>query len=108
MADGVQITAGAGTSVATDGIDDPGTPGVAGTTQHHQRVKIETGPDGAATDVSEFEPMPTNDEEAICLLRYILIELRVLNTLIQDQSYPSFDLNQLRDDYNSDVAEGVS
>lgn len=48
MADTVPITAGAGTSIATDDIG-----GV-----HYQRVKVTHGQDGSATDVSSASPMP--------------------------------------------------
>ncbi len=51
MADNVSITAGAGTSVASDDIS-----GV-----QHQRVKIGHGADGSATDVSHASPMPVDD-----------------------------------------------
>lgn len=48
MADGVAITAGAGTTIATDDI--------AGI--HFQRVKATWGVDGTATDVSATAPLP--------------------------------------------------
>jgi hypothetical protein len=48
MADGVAITAGAGTTIASDDI---------GGTQH-QRIKIQHGQDGSATDVSSASPLP--------------------------------------------------
>lgn len=48
MADNVPITAGAGTSIATDDI--------AGT--HYQRVKVTFGPDGVAGDVADANPLP--------------------------------------------------
>lgn len=48
MADNVAITAGSGTSVATDDIS-----GV-----HYQRVKPSWGADGSAADVSDSAPMP--------------------------------------------------
>jgi len=48
MADNVAITAGSGTSIAADDIG-----GVK-----HQRVKVEFGADGSATDVSASDPMP--------------------------------------------------
>lgn len=49
MADNVQVTAGSGTSVATDDVS-----GV-----HYQRVKPSWGADGSATDVSDAAPLPT-------------------------------------------------
>jgi hypothetical protein len=49
MADNVAITAGAGTSIATDDIG-----GV-----QYQRVKITQGADGAAVDVSPAAPLTT-------------------------------------------------
>lgn len=57
MADNVAITAGAGTTIATEDIS-----GV-----HHQKVKIEFGADGAATLVEAAAPLPvtlTNLERA--------------------------------------------
>jgi hypothetical protein len=51
MADNVAITPGAGTNIATDDVG-----GV-----QHQRVKVEYGGDGSATDVSNATPLPTFD-----------------------------------------------
>lgn len=51
MADNTEITKGSGTKVATDEIS-----GV-----HVQRVKVQTGADGTAVDVSEAAPMPVSD-----------------------------------------------
>lgn len=52
MADNVTLNSGSGGStVATDDIG-----GV-----HHQRVKIQHGADGSATDVSSASPLPIND-----------------------------------------------
>lgn len=48
MADNIAVTQGAGTSVAADDVG-----GVL-----HQRVKIEFGVDGTATDVSASNPLP--------------------------------------------------
>lgn len=48
MADNVAITAGSGTTIAADDI--------AGVL--HQRVKVQHGADGSATDVSTASPMP--------------------------------------------------
>jgi hypothetical protein len=50
MADNVAITAGSGTTIASDDIG-----GV-----QHQRVKIGIGDDGTAVDVSATNPMPIN------------------------------------------------
>lgn len=49
MADNISITPGSGNSVATDDIG-----GI-----HYQRVKITSGADGTATDVSAAAPLPT-------------------------------------------------
>ncbi len=54
MADNVAITAGTGTTIAADDIS-----GVL-----HQRVKIEYGVDGSATDVSTTNPLPTQGAAA--------------------------------------------
>ena len=48
MADNVAITAGSGTSIATDDISGA----------HHQRVKISVGANGSATDLSKADPLP--------------------------------------------------
>lgn len=48
MADNVAITAGAGTSIATDEVGSV----------HYQRVKATWGADGVATDVSSSNPLP--------------------------------------------------
>lgn len=50
MADNVSVTAGSGTSIATDLIS-----GV-----HYQRMKLTFGVDGAATDVSAADPLPVD------------------------------------------------
>lgn len=50
MADNVAITAGSGTSIATDDIG-----GV-----HYPRTKISIGADGSATDLSSANPMPVS------------------------------------------------
>lgn len=50
MADNVAVTAGSGTTIATDDVG-----GV-----QHQRVKVEFGADGSATDVSAAAPLPSN------------------------------------------------
>lgn len=50
MADGVPITAGSGTTIATD---DDGT-------AHHQYVKLEYGPDNTQTKVSATNPLPVS------------------------------------------------
>jgi len=51
LADGVSITAGAGTTVATDDIG-----GV-----HYQRVKPTWGADGTANDVNATTPLPVQE-----------------------------------------------
>jgi hypothetical protein len=62
MADNVGYTPGAGATVAADDIG-----GVL-----HQRIKIGVGADGAATDVSEANPMPVADNNSGNLLLRIL------------------------------------
>lgn len=49
MADNVPITAGTGTNIAADDIGSV----------WHQRVKVQHGADGSATDVSTASPLPT-------------------------------------------------
>jgi hypothetical protein len=48
MADNVAITAGTGTSVATDDIGG----------NHYQRIKVTWGADGTANDASATNPLP--------------------------------------------------
>lgn len=55
MADNVEITKGAGTTVATDEVE------IAGKKVQVQRIKPVVGVDGAATDVSSSSPMPVTD-----------------------------------------------
>lgn len=63
MADGVDITAGAGTTVATDEITTVNGGAVAA--RHAQRVKIDSlGTDGAFTDTSKANPFPTRSYDA--------------------------------------------
>ena len=52
MADHVAITAGSGTTIATDEAT------VAGVLAHVQRVKVGHGADGAYADATEAAPMP--------------------------------------------------
>lgn len=54
MADNVAITAGSGTNIATDDVG-----GV-----HYQRVKVATGADGAAADVSSTAPFPVSPKDS--------------------------------------------
>ncbi len=55
MADNVPITAGAGTNIAADDVG-----GV-----YYQRVKLATGADGVATDVSVASPLPVEIQGSI-------------------------------------------
>jgi len=91
--DHVPITAGAGTSIATDAIADAD---AAGVVRHYQRVKIETGPDGVAADVSNANPWPNRDLSVGQLLSAVLVELRVLTTMLADQCDPTLDLEAIR------------
>lgn len=51
MADNVAITAGSGTTIATDEVGSA----------HHQKVKVEFGENGTATEVSAANPLPVGD-----------------------------------------------
>lgn len=62
MADNLGYTPGAGATVATEEVG-----GV-----HHQRMLMETSVDGIPTDVSDANPLPTNDVESRGLLMRIL------------------------------------
>jgi hypothetical protein len=71
MADNVGYTPGSGASIAADDIG-----GVL-----HQRIKIGVGADGAATDVSEANPMPVRDDNSQNLL------LRIFSILAAPLGY---------------------
>lgn len=62
MADNVGYTPGTGATVAADEID-----GVL-----YQRVKLTSGEDGTATDVSEASPLPVADKTSVNLLQRLL------------------------------------
>lgn len=62
MSDNVGYTPGVGATVAADDVG-----GVL-----YQRVKLTTGEDGTATDVSEAAPLPVADADSGSLLRRIL------------------------------------
>ena len=62
MADNVGYTPGTGATVAADEID-----GVL-----YQRVKLTSGEDGTATDVSDANPLPVADKTSVNLLQRLL------------------------------------
>lgn len=62
MSDNVGFTPGTGAIIAADNVG-----GVL-----HQRVKLSTGPDGTATDVSEATPLPVSLGPLEWLLRRIV------------------------------------
>lgn len=66
MADNVAITAGAGTLIAADDIG-----GV-----WHQRIKIQHGQDGSATDVSSASPLPVTAPAASRTTHSIAVALQ--------------------------------
>ena len=79
MADDVAITAGAGTSVATDDIS------TTSTARHAQVVKISTGPDGVdAGMVAINAPMPVRAQCVEDCLAQILIEIKTQNVLLAE------------------------
>jgi hypothetical protein len=65
MADNIQITPGSGEVVATDEVDG----------RHFQAMKPAFGPDGTADYVSEDNPLPVHDAEAIDLISRMLLYL---------------------------------
>jgi hypothetical protein len=71
MADNVGYTPGSGALVAADDVD-----GVL-----YQRVKLSSGVNGVAVDVSEDAPLPVSDEQLTFLLT------RMLNVLNAPQGY---------------------
>jgi hypothetical protein len=71
MADNVGYTPGSGALVAADDVD-----GVL-----YQRVKLSSGVNGVAVDVSEDAPLPVSDEQLAFLLT------RMLNVLNAPQGY---------------------
>jgi hypothetical protein len=58
MADNIAITAGTGTTIATDDVGSA----------HHQYVKLEYGADGTATKVSSTNPLPTSNATSITMV----------------------------------------
>lgn len=97
----VPITAGTGTYVAVDAIVDKDT---TGATINHQRVKLETGPDGTACDVSVFAPVPVVSAALENLLTSLLVELRVANVIALANNDPYGDLEQYRQDEKDALA----
>ncbi len=70
MTDNTKINQGLdGDDIATDDID-----GIK-----HQRVKMEFGEDGEATEVSPTNPLPIIARSEASLLEEILAELKTLN-----------------------------
>ena len=72
MADNVGYTAGTGTNIATDEIG-----GI-----HYQRVKPAIGVDGVAKDVSESDPLPTQEVGGATSLL-----MRIFNILASPMGY---------------------
>ena len=72
MADNVGYTAGTGTNIATDEIG-----GV-----HYQRVKLAAGINGVARDVSESDPLPTQEVGGATSLL-----MRIFNILASPMGY---------------------
>lgn len=72
MADNVGYTAGTGTNIATDEIDSV----------HYQRVKLAAGVDGVARDVSESDPLPTQEVGGATSLL-----MRIVNILMSPMGY---------------------
>lgn len=72
MADNVGYTAGTGTNIATDEIG-----GI-----HYQRVKPAIGVDGVAKDVSETDPLPTQEVGGATSLL-----MRIFNILASPMGY---------------------
>lgn len=64
MADNVAITAGSGTTIATDDVGG----------FHYQRVKPAFGADGSATDVSTTDPLPVKDRLASRVIRNFILD----------------------------------
>ena len=72
MPDNVGYTAGTGTNIATDEIDSV----------HYQRVKLAAGVDGVARDVSESDPLPTQEVGGATSLL-----MRIFNILASPMGY---------------------
>lgn len=72
MPDNVGYTAGTGTNIATDEIDSI----------HYQRVKLAAGVDGVAKDVSESDPLPTQEVGGATSLL-----MRIFNILASPMGY---------------------
>lgn len=72
MADDIAITAGSGTTVATDDIGG----------RHFQRTKIVWGTDGTATDASASNPLPTVQTGALPAGTNNIGDVDVLSTVL--------------------------
>lgn len=71
MADNIQVNVGSGPPVATDEVGSV----------HYQKVKLATGADGTATDLSYDAPLPTDDRKSQNLL------IRIFNILAAPLGY---------------------
>lgn len=72
---------------------------------YYQRIKVTFGDDGASTDVSAANPLPTNSLHETELLKLIIREL-ILNNHILASAF-GIDIEQLRDDLGEENYEDI-
>lgn len=86
MADNTEIPVGIGGDIiATDEVIQPD-----GTLAKNQRVKVQHGEDGEATDTSVIQPLPVRDMSMQETLSAILIETRIVRRHLEEWSEQVF------------------
>ena len=100
VTENVAITPGSGANIAADKITDLDS---TATVISHQRVKLETGPDGVVYDVNRFTPIPISAARLEDLLLQLLVETRVLTGLTASNVSPNENLDALRDQVREDM-----
>lgn len=66
-------------------------------TEKHQRVKVQIGKDGKATDVSFAAPMPTSDLVLHFILEKILLESRLTNLYLSRIANENLTVDDIED-----------
>ena len=86
MADNTELPVGIGGDIiATDELKQSD-----GTFVKHQRVKVQHGEDGKATDTSVVDPIPVRDMSMQETLSAILIEARIIRRHLEEWSEQVF------------------
>ena len=87
MADNVAISAGSGTTIATDEIGGA----------HYQRIKLASGADGTASDVSADAPLPVGAQrtEDLLVLLSRVVKLLESNAVVDQQQRQRITLDSV-------------